>query len=316
MSNFSGRNKIISILKSYFIPETWNKIQQVERDYLKLFKGVITISAASLILFLVHRQIPQFNTYDLEYVDNEINKYIINTIKPIDYRPTFYLPSCLSQMIFNEIKSHPEIEYKREFIPTHDNGMISLDWVVKKNQSDTRPDKLLVILHGLTGGSESSYIKETAEIFSNQQDFKVVVVNYRGISGTPLLTPTFYHAGYTEDMYTAMKFIKLNYPELKCYTLGTSMGGNILTKLFASTDEFNDYVKGFVSVSNPLNCYEVEKRNRGKVLDFFLIQRQLGYVQKHHDVLKDSLGKFKFVIFLMFNKNYSNLFGSFFIKKY
>jgi predicted alpha/beta-fold hydrolase len=290
MSNFSGRNKIFALLKSYFKPETWKKMQQVERDYFKLFKGVITISTASLIIFLVQRQIPYFNTYDLEFVDNEINKFITNKIKPIDYRPTFYLPSCLSQMIFNEIKSHPNIEYKREFIPTHDNGMISLDWVVTNNQSETQPDKLLVILHGLTGGSESSYIKETAEIFSNQKDFKVVVVNYRGISNTALLTPTFYHAGYTEDMHTAMRFIKLNYPDMKCYTLGTSMGGNILTKLLASTDEFNDYVKGFVSVSNPLNCYEVEKRNRGKVLDFFLIQRQLGYVQKHHDILKDTIG--------------------------
>jgi predicted alpha/beta-fold hydrolase len=291
MSKISGRKKILAFIKSYFKPETWKKIQQVERDYLKLFKGVITISTASLILFLIHRQIPYFNTYDLEYVNNEINKYIIEKIKPIDYRPTFYLPSCLAQMIFNEIISHPEIEYKREFIPTHDNGMISLDWVVKKDSSNIQPDKLLVILHGLTGGSESSYIKETAEIFNNEKDFKVVVVNYRGISNTPLLTPTFYHAGYTEDMYTAMKYIKLNYPNMKCYTLGTSMGGNILTKLFGSTDEFNEYVKGFVSVSNPLNCYEVEKRNRGKVLDFFLIQRQLGYVQKHHDILKDIIGK-------------------------
>jgi hypothetical protein len=129
MSNFSGRNKIISIIKSYFMPETWNKIQQVERDYSKLFKGVITISVASLIIFLVHRQIPQFNTYDLEYVDNEINKYIINTIKPIDYRPTFYLPSCLSQMIFNEIKSHPEIEYKREELEIWKRAFDRLMWV-------------------------------------------------------------------------------------------------------------------------------------------------------------------------------------------
>ena len=286
MSIISYRRKILN----YFKPETWKMIKQVERYYLKLFKIVMKISTFSLVLFLLHRQIPYFNTFEIEYVENDKNKFIVESLLPIDYRPTIYLPSCFAQMIYNEIKSHPEVEYKREFLTTHDDGVISLDWVINDDGKENKKDKIMVILHGLTGGSECSYIKETALAF-HENGFKVVAVNYRGINGTPLLTPTFYHPGYTEDIYTVMRYIKFTYPDLRCYTLGTSMGANIFTKLFAENNEFDEYVKGFISVSNPLNCFEIEKRLRGGILDYFLVSRQLSYVKKHREILKDTIGK-------------------------
>lgn len=281
-------------IKSNFKPDTLKKIRQVELDYIWLFKGTIKLSFLSLFLFLAHKQIPYFNTFTMEYVNTDKNRKLIDALLPIDYHPCLFMPNCLSQMIYNEIKSSPNVIYKREYIKTHDDALISLDWVddgIISNEKNIRDDfkkysKILVILHGLTGGSESSYIREIVDEYKKLNSFKIVVVNYRGINETPLVTPAIYHAGYTEDINTAMKHIKRMYPNLRCYALGTSMGANIFTKLFANTDEFNEYVKGFISISNPFNCYEVEKRNRGTILDFFLIQRQIKYVEKHQSVLK------------------------------
>ena len=75
-----------------------------------------------------------------------------------------------------------------------------------------------------------------------------------------------------------MKFICEKYPNLRCYTLGTSMGANIFTKLLGNVHEFGDYIKGFIAVSNPLNCIEFEKPNRNGILDMFIIRRQIKYI--------------------------------------
>jgi predicted alpha/beta-fold hydrolase len=279
-------------LKRYFAPETLRKIRQVKIDYLRLLKGILLVSGTSLICFLLHRQISYFNTYEVVYVENDKNKYIANKLLPVDYKPTFYIPNCFSQMVYNEIKAKPEIEYKREYVNTHDGGVISFDWVVKSDaKEDIKSDKLLVVLHGLTGGSESSYIKEILEEYNKLPGFKIVAINYRGVSGSPLLTPSIYHAGYTEDLRTALSYLQSHYPNHRCYAIGTSMGANIFTKLLANHQEFNSYIKGFISISNPFNCHEVEKRNRGGILDMFLRKRQIAYIETHKEILKSVIGK-------------------------
>jgi len=103
---------------------------------------------------------------------------------------------------------------------------------------------------------------------------KVVVVQYRGINNTPLLTPKTFHAGDTTDIAFAMNYLKNKYPDYACYTIGTSMGANIFVRLFANDHSFDHYVKGFISVSNPFNLTVLEKRNRGTVIDYFLQRRQ------------------------------------------
>jgi predicted alpha/beta-fold hydrolase len=313
--------------KYKFSQETLKKLRRVKLDYLKLFKYTMIISGSSLLIFLIQRQIPYFNHYNIYCIDTEHNKKLMNSLLPIDYKTTPYLPSCLLQMVYNELKSKPEIKFKREYVKAHDGGIFSFDWVVndmnKDINSDTTnesnqfnlpstidesddnpnkikfntnshnsPDKLLVILHGLTGGSESTYIREIIEEFKQDSSFKIVAVNYRGISESPLLAPFIYHAGYTEDLHTAMKHLKNNYPSMRCYAIGTSMGANIFTKFLGTNHDFDDYIKGFISVSNPFNCVEVEKKNRGGVLDMFIIRRQVRYVEKHKEMLKQKIGIF------------------------
>lgn len=281
--------------------------------YFKVLKNFIKGSFLSLLLILGYRQIPFESNYEIVHGENPLNTFIKTHLLPLDYIPTFYMPTCLAQMIYNETKTIPEVKYERLYISTYDEGVISLDFVVKssanENSANTintnfhqqeppfgkfqeqsigdEDDKILVILHGLTGGSEATYIREIIMKFRNIEKLKIVVVNYRGISGSPLLTPLIYHAGFYDDLYEAMKFIREKYPNLRCYTLGTSMGANIFTKLIGNCHEFDDYIKGFIAISNPFNCTEVERRNRNGILDRFIIRRQIRYIQMHKSALKD-----------------------------
>jgi predicted alpha/beta-fold hydrolase len=238
-------------------------------------------------------QLPFKNKHMIIYQENERNNYIVNQLAPLDdYRPTFYLPNCLLQMAYNELKTKININFKREFLKTEDGGMISLDWAVRP--IDTEETRLIVILHGLTGGSESSYIRDIVQGLLEYENNKIVVVQYRGINDSPLLTPKSFHAGDTTDIHFALNYLRKEYGHLACYTIGTSMGANIMVKLFSHDHSFDDYIKGFVSISNPFDILTLEQRNRGNIVDYFLRRRQQSYIKRHYEVLK-TLGRKIFI---------------------
>ena len=259
----------------------------------KLFIYSLCSPFFAVSFVFLYKQSPHLNKHLLIYnKGNEKSNYLINQLGSIDYRPTFYLPTCIIQMIYNEIKYKIHLEFRRENIITDDGGLISLEWAENydKPQNTNKQTRLIVILHGLTGGSESSYIRDIVKEFMDNESNKVVVVQYRGINNSPLLTPRSFHAGDTTDIAFAMKYLKNKFPDFACYTIGTSMGGNIFVKLFAHDHSFDQYVKGFISVSNPFNFSALEKRNRGTIIDYFLSRRQKNYVKTHYKILKTRIG--------------------------
>ena len=237
-------------------------------------------------LISVYKQLPFVNKHLLIYYKNDYNQLLVSQLGPLDdYRPTFYLPTCIAQMIYNEFKQVITIDFKREYIQTNDGGIISLDWAnpAKMQKEECR---LIVILHGLTGGSESNYIREIVKELNENERNIVVVVQYRGVNDSPLLTPKTYHMGETDDIKLALNYLRSLYPNLPCYTIGTSMGANILVKLFSHDHSFDDYVKGFISISNPFNILAIERRNHGTALDYFIKLNQQKYIKRHYEILK------------------------------
>lgn len=83
----------------------------------------------------------------------------------------------------------------------NDGGEIALDWLVK-NCSENAP--VVVILPGLTGGSQSEYIRSLV-IAANQKGIKCCVFNNRGLGGVNLKTPRLYCAANCEDLSEVIK---------------------------------------------------------------------------------------------------------------
>jgi predicted alpha/beta-fold hydrolase len=248
----------------------------------KYFSGkfIIKSSFFSLFIYLLLKQIPSKNKVHLIYKKNAINLEIANSLKPLCYKPTIYLPHYLLQMLYNEFKPIPHVKFFREYIKSKDGGIFSLDWEISESFCSTEEtNKILVLMHGLTGGSESGYIREIIQKFSNS--YKIVVVQNRGINDTPLFTPFTYHANWSQDFKIAIEIIKQRYPKANCFTLGISMGSNILTNFFGTDHSLDDYVKCFISISNPFTIVETEKRNRGNVLDMLLTGALKEYFSEH-----------------------------------
>ena len=79
----------------------------------------------------------------------------------------------------SDIHQIEKIVYNREILQFEDGGSYSLDWSGKPSQ------KVLFIVPGLTGGSEAPYIKHIVQE-GISRGFLCVIINGRGINGTPL----------------------------------------------------------------------------------------------------------------------------------
>ena len=130
-----------------------------------------------------------FNDIHLYYSpDSKVEKYI----KPITefytgFLSTPWINSGLLQSFFGstsrplstDIDSIKHIEYTRKTNKFTDGGTYSIDTYGKASK------RILFIVPGLTGGSESAYIKHlVAE--GEKRGFQSIVMNGRGINGTPL----------------------------------------------------------------------------------------------------------------------------------
>jgi predicted alpha/beta-fold hydrolase len=97
-------------------------------------------------------------------------------------------------------------------------------------QTDRSARPTLLVVHGLEGSAESSYMLGTAEK-ALAAGFNVVRLNVRSCGGTLDLTPTLYHAGLTDDLHWIIEELSSRDGLNQLYLAGFSLGGNMALKL-------------------------------------------------------------------------------------
>lgn len=248
-------------------------------------KSLIKISGFTAFSYLVYAKLDN-KTW---VISGNPSSNIIVELSNKKYFSPFLLPTCLLQMImnqkFNGFKDHSRVAYKRSYLNTDDGGLLSIDEYIKKSEST--PKRLILVMHGLTGGSNTCYIKDICEGLEKCEDSRILCVNYRGVNKTPLKNSTTYHAGYTHDLEEILHYIKVKYPNEPLYLVGTSMGANIITNLMGQSKKPLPEIKGFVSISNPINIVELERRNEDHIVDSFLTKRWKSYINEHYSILKE-----------------------------
>ena len=245
------------------------------------------------VAFIIYRISPLSNKTDLFYKETKENDRIAKSLEPYSYSPTIWMPLPSLQIAFHDFFFKPKkVNFKREYITCPDGGEFSFDWVIDdpidfiKNKNR----KIFLILHGLTGGSQTIYMRDIITEFKKLKEFKIVVLHNRGINDTPLKTPRSFHAAFTDDVNHAFKVLKQRFPDYPVYTMGISMGANILTKYFATDYDMGDYVKCFISISNPLDFNECESRIKGGIIDRYLKDNFRSFFETH-PILKNNKGK-------------------------
>ena len=128
------------------------------------------------------------------------NSYLISKseFRNAFYPPTAYLftgqlqtLACAFSMLFRHKHRKDKIRFLRELVDLEDGGCISLDWAIGEKNTLGEEKSIIGLLPGVTGDSSDLYIHNTLRQAMNA-GFKCVVINYRGLGGTPLkVTSTF-----------------------------------------------------------------------------------------------------------------------------
>ncbi|MGA8233848.1 MAG: alpha/beta fold hydrolase [Candidatus Acidiferrales bacterium] len=88
----------------------------------------------------------------------------------------------------------------------------------------------IILVHGLEGSSESSYMLGTAEK-AFAAGFNVVRMNQRNCGGTEHLTPTLDHSGLAGDYRTVLDELIAEDGLPEVFFIGYSIGGNLVLKM-------------------------------------------------------------------------------------
>ena len=159
-------------------------------------------------------------------------------------KPPFYQFNGHLQTIIASFRKIEGVSYERERIKTLDSDFVDLDWI------DNNSSKLVVLTHGLEGGSNRPYILGMAKMFS-KKGYDVLAWNCRSCSGELNHHLKMYNHGDTEDIGLVVETAAKRKDYHEIVMVGFSMGGNMTLK-YASLNR-HPSVKKVVAFSAPLD---------------------------------------------------------------
>lgn len=160
------------------------------------------------------------------------------------------------QTFWTAIKSRDiPISYKRKIFEAEEAttyaGTFAVDFVVPANELsdeslpprttffkdaefenlqglDTKP--MLIVLHGLSGGSHEIYLREVLQPVV-EAGWEACVINSRGCAQSRITTGVLYNARATWDLRQVVKWLKLRFPNRRLFGLGFSLGANMVVNV-------------------------------------------------------------------------------------
>ena len=161
-----------------------------------------------------------------------------------------WLPGCHLQTIYAYCLPRPSsIRFRRERWETPDGDFIDLDWLDCSGSGT----ELVVLFHGLEGGSRSHYALSLASELRRQSRCGVVV-HFRGCGGEINRLARSYHAGDSAEIDWILRRLKKENPHSQLHAVGISMGGNDLLKWAGEQgDGAAEIVRKAVAASAPVD---------------------------------------------------------------
>ncbi|OHX68268.1 YheT family hydrolase [Flammeovirga pacifica] len=167
------------------------------------------------------------------------------------YSPGFlYRNRHINTIFANRIRPQTVAPYVRKRFHSEDGDFYDVDTVLNDHST------AIVLMHGLEGSSQSSYILEMAHHFSDKYD--VWAMNHRSCSGEPNLLYSSYHSGHTKDLAALINYLEERYQSV--ILLGVSLGGNItLLHVGQLGDAISKKIKAVIGISVPVQLNTAAK---------------------------------------------------------
>jgi predicted alpha/beta-fold hydrolase len=136
-----------------------------------------------------------------------------------------------------------------EFLMADDSGDVLLGMLHSPISDRDRP--LVVLIHGLTGSEDSTYVLASARHFLGR-GYPVLRINLRGAGPSQGSCRFLYHAGRSEDLRQVLGRMNGRLAARGLLLVGYSLGGNLMLKYLGEAGR-RAMVLGAVSISAPID---------------------------------------------------------------
>ncbi len=182
---------------------------------------------------------------------------ILKKIAMPSFEPFLFFKTGHSQTILSQVLSYTSridngIKHR---VKLPDGDTIVLVETPPAITSSPHTNRIVLLVHGLTGSQDSSYMQRGA-CYLSQAGFRVFRMNLRGCGAGFLLAQKLYHSGRSEDIHHVNDWLSMHYPHSPITLTGFSLGANLVLKLAGEIGR-NDYpnfnLDSVIAISPPLN---------------------------------------------------------------
>jgi predicted alpha/beta-fold hydrolase len=159
-----------------------------------------------------------------------------------------------------------------EFPMREGSGDLLLATLQRPREATKQP--LVILIHGLTGSAESSYVRISARHLLGL-GHPVLRLNLRGAGPSRGRSRSLYHAGRSEDLRQLLGSMDGRLASNGLFLVGYSLGGNILLKFLGEAGR-RAILLGAVSISAPIDLAAARlgiERRRNRLYQRYLLMR-------------------------------------------
>lgn len=174
------------------------------------------------------------------------------------FRPPWWGRSAHVQTVVGALAPAPRPAVQDETFELPDGDFLLLSW----GDRPAPGAPLLVLLHGLEGDRESSYIRRMLAQ-AQARGLAAVVHHHRDCGPRRNRLPRSYHSGDTADLQRVLEALRARFPESPLWAVGYSLGANVLVKHLGEQGE-RSLLSRAAAVSPPLDLGACcDRLNRG-----------------------------------------------------
>ncbi|KAI7736968.1 hypothetical protein M8C21_027244, partial [Ambrosia artemisiifolia] len=213
--------------------------------------------------------------------------------RPYNHYPVLATNHHIETIFAAFFRTIPDVKLKRECLRTQDDGTVTLDWVSGDSRNLPENSPILLLLPGLTGGSDDSYVRHML-VRARNKGWRVVVFNSRGCADSPVTTPKMYSASFLGDLDEVVNHVVNRYPNANLYGVGWSMGANILVQYLGKEPGASRF-SGAVSMCNPFDLVMSEEdlcKGFNKIYNRSLAKALSSILKKHLMLFEDIGGDY------------------------
>eukprot|EP00238_Polyblepharides_amylifera_P001392 CAMPEP_0196571718 /NCGR_PEP_ID=MMETSP1081-20130531/1844_1 /TAXON_ID=36882 /ORGANISM="Pyramimonas amylifera, Strain CCMP720" /LENGTH=434 /DNA_ID=CAMNT_0041888759 /DNA_START=318 /DNA_END=1622 /DNA_ORIENTATION=- len=253
------------------------------------------VSSLSAVVYSVISARRKQGDPEVVMAETEFNRSVLSKCPSLTrtYSPAAGVTNPHFETIFAALfRSEPNVTYFREVVPMKGGGVVSIDSELDQGRrgselSVTAP--ILLLLPGLTGGSQDAYVKHMF-VDARKQGFRPIVMNSRGCGDGPVTSAQFYSASFTEDVRSIVNLHRRRYPAAAIMGVGWSLGANILVNYVGEEGEACPLTSA-VSLCNPFDlvlCNKAFEKGFSRLYDFKLA-RKLSSIMGQHRMLFEGM---------------------------